>query len=307
MLRSLLIWASTSASLRRLVTRQGWARREALRFVAGETLEEGLAAARELVAADRMVTLDYLGEAVTDPDQARAAADIVITAIERLAAEGLPAEVSIKPTQLGLSLPGDPQGVLCRELVGAIAKAADAAGTGLTLDMEGSDVTEATVALTEDLITAGHRNVGCAVQSYLHRTYADIVRLSAIGASLRLTKGAYQEPPEIAYQSARQVDTAFDECLAYLLEHGTYPRIATHDHRLVLRTQRHAERLGVGRDRYEFQMLYGVRRPLQARLVRDGYRLRVYVPFGDQWYPYFLRRLAERPANLVFFLRALRG
>jgi proline dehydrogenase len=307
MLRPLLIEASENPFLRRLVTRQGVARNLALRFVAGETLDEGLATTRAIAESGKTVTLDYLGESVTDPDRARAAADVVLAALERIGAEGLPAGVSVKPTQMGLGLPGDPEGTLARELLGKVAKAADGVGAHLTLDMEDSAVTEATVTLVEELIAGGCRDVGCAVQSYLHRTRADVERLSAVSASLRLCKGTYVEPPEIAYQSKIQVDTSFDDCAAWLLEHGTYPRIATHDHRLIARTKDHATRLGKSRDAFEFQMLYGVRTPLQDELVRDGYRLRVYVPFGDQWYPYFMRRIAERPANLAFFLRALRG
>jgi proline dehydrogenase len=306
-LRTVLLEASENPILRRLVTRQGWARDLALRFVAGETLTEGLAAARTLAGEGKRVTLDYLGESVNDPARAREAAEVVLTMLERIGAEGLPAGVSVKPTQMGLGLGGDPEGALARELLGEIAKAADTIGAHLTLDMEASDVTEATVSLVEDLIGGGCRDVGCAVQSYLYRTRADVARLSAVGASLRLCKGTYDEPPDIAYPAKMQVDASFDDCAAWLLEHGTYPRIATHDHRLIARTKGHAGRLGVGRDAFEFQMLYGVRTQLQDELVRDGYRLCVYVPFGSQWYPYFMRRLAERPANLVFFLRALRG
>jgi proline dehydrogenase len=305
MLRAALIQASTNAALRRLVTRQGWARDVATRYVAGEDLSDGLAACRALAAAGRSVTLDYLGESVTDPDQARAAADMVLTMLERIGAEDLPAGVSVKPTQMGLGLPDDPEAALAHELLGNICKAAEALGVHVTLDMEASDVTESTVALVEDLTAAGHRNVGCAVQSYLRRTRADVARLSQVGASLRLCKGTYDELAEVAYQSSVEVDRCFDDCAAWLLEHGTYPRIATHDHRLVARTRDHAARLGLGPRAFEFQMLYGVRTALQDALIRDGYRLRVYVPFGDQWYPYFMRRLAERPANLVFFLRAL--
>jgi proline dehydrogenase len=214
MLRATLIRASESAALRRLVTQQRWLRGTALRFVAGETLDEGLAVTRRLVRRGRTVTLDYLGESVTDPSQARAACEVVLAACERIGAEGLPAGVSVKPTQMGLGLPGDPGGSLCRELLGRIAKAADAIGAHITLDMEDSEVTEATVALVEELVTAGYRDVGCALQSYLHRTRADVQRLSAIGASLRLCKGTYVEPAGIAYQAAVQVDQSYDDCAA---------------------------------------------------------------------------------------------
>jgi proline dehydrogenase len=172
--------------------------------------------------------------------------------------------------------------------------------------MEGSDVTEATVAIVERLRQAGHADVGCAVQSYLRRTWADVERLSGAGASLRLCKGAYAEPESVAYQSRGEVDIAYAEAATYLLQHGTYPRIATHDDVLIEHVKRTARRLGKEPGDFEFQMLHGVRASLQDALVADGWRLRVYVPFGHEWYPYFMRRLAERPANLLFFLRALR-
>ncbi len=300
MLREVLLQASEHPGLRRVVTGWGVPRRLALRFVAGERLEDGLAATRRLAARSRSVTLDYLGESVTDAAQARAAAKVVVEALDRIGEEGLPAGVSVKPTQLGLGL----DDALCRELVGEVAAAAARVGAHVTLDMEGSDVTEATVALVEDL-RAGGADVGCAVQAYLYRTPDDVRRLTAAGASIRLTKGAYAEPAILAHQDRLSVDRAFDDLARWLLAHGHHPRIATHDHRLVARTLTHARDLGRGPDDFEFQLLYGVREPLQDQLVRAGQRVRVYVPFGDQWYPYLVRRLAERPANLVFFLRAL--
>ena len=306
-LRPLLLAASTNPTLRRELTHRRWPRDLALRFVAGETLEDGLSAARRLAAQGKAVTLDYLGESVTQEHEARRAAEVVLATLSRLSGEGLPAGVSVKPTQMGLGLPGDPDGRLCRELLRTIAAEAERRGAHVTLDMEDSTVTEQTVALVEDLIAEGHRNVGCAVQSYLRRTRADVARLSAVGASLRLCKGTYDEPSELAYTCAVEVDASFDDCAAALLADGTFPRIATHDHRLIARVKGHAARLGVSPRDFEFQMLYGVRTPLQDALLRDGHRLRVYVPFGDQWYPYFMRRLAERPANLLFFLRALAG
>jgi len=306
LLRSLLIEASQSAALERQVTTRKVTRAVALRYIAGEQLDDGLRVARDLVAQGRTVTLDYLGEAVTGPEEARAASKVVLEALDRIGQQSLPAGLSVKPTQMGLGMAGDQRGELCRELLADIAATSERIGANLTLDMEGSDVTEATVALVEDLHRSGHRNVGCAVQTYLHRTRADCKRLSAVKASLRLCKGAYAEPPAIAYQSRLEVDRSFADCADYLLTHGTYPRIATHDDRLIEYVKRAVARLGLRRDAFEFQMLYGVRPSLQDALVRDGYRLRIYVPFGDQWFPYFMRRLAERPANLIFFLRSLR-
>ena len=302
MLRQALIKASESPLLRRQVTSRRLTRNVALRYIAGETPDDGLVVARRLAAAGRTVTFDYLGESVGDAAAARAAAKVVLEAIGRIGDESLPAGVSVKPTQMGLALSTE----LCAELLDDVCSAADRIGQHVTLDMERSDVTESTVGLVERLKAAGHRDVGCAVQSYLRRTRDDIERLTAAGASLRLCKGAYAEPPTVAYQSRAEVDISYVECATWLLEHGVYPRIATHDDRLIEYVKRVARRLGLGPDGFEFQMLYGVRPSLQERLVADGYRLRVYVPCGRQWYPYFMRRLAERPANLAFFLRSLR-
>ncbi len=301
---ALLVRASESRRLRALVSGLDVSRSIAMRFIAGETLDDGLRVARELAALGRSVTLDYLGEAVGSEAEAREAQRVVLELLARL--EGLPAGVSVKPTQMGLGS-GRDGGALARELLGGIVAAADATGDHVTLDMEGSDVTEATVALVEDLHADGHQAVGCAVQSYLHRTLHDCVRLSEAGASLRLCKGAYAEPPDLAYQSAADVDASWSACADVLLARGTYPRFATHDGRLIDHVRRVAGYLGVERDGFEFQMLYGIRPALQSALVEEGYRLRVYVPFGAEWYPYFMRRLAERPANLAFFLRALAG
>jgi proline dehydrogenase len=301
-LRRLLIKASDSRVLRRQVTSRKLSRRVALKFVAGETIDDGFAVARRLAAQGKTITLDYLGESVSNEADARSAAKTIVEMVDRIGREGLPAGVSVKPTQFGLHIaPG-----LARELVGDIAVATERIGQHLTLDMEGHEVTEDTIALVEELIADGHTHVGCAVQSYLRRTREDVERLSNIEASLRLCKGAYDEPATIAYRERAEVDISYAECATYLLEFGFYPRIATHDDKLIEFVKRTARRLGRTPDDFEFQMLYGVRPSLQDQLVRDGYRMCVYVPFGDQWFPYFMRRLAERPANLAFFLRALR-
>ncbi len=302
MLRPALIKASESPLLRRQVTTRRFSRKLALRFVAGETLDQGLDTTRQLAREGKTVTVDYLGESVTTADDARGAAKTYLEALDRIGQEGLPAGVSVKPTQMGLALSEG----LCAELLEEIVVVAERIGEHVTLDMEGSDVTEPTVAMVERLQHAGHRGVGCAVQSYLRRTRADIERLTAAGASLRLCKGAYAEPEAVAYRSRADVDASYAACADYLLERGVYPRIATHDDRLIDHVKNTAARVRRSRDDFEFQMLFGVRASLQDALVRDGYRLRIYVPFGDQWYPYFMRRLAERPANVLFFLRALR-
>ena len=301
-LRDVLIRASQSKALEHQIVSRRITHDLAMRFVAGTTLDEALTVSRQLAAGGKTVTLDYLGESVTTEDDARAAAKAYTVIAQRLAEEGLPAGVSVKPTQMGLNLSHD----LCVELLGEIAAAGERSAEHVTLDMEGSDVTEATVALVEQLQAAGHTYVGCAVQSYLRRTRADVARLTAVGASLRLCKGAYAEPESLAYQSRDHVDASYARCADDLLRTGVYPRFATHDDRLIRYIQRTARLLGRGPEDFEFQMLYGVRPSLQDELVAEGYQLRVYVPFGDQWYPYFMRRLAERPANVVFFLRALR-
>lgn len=301
MLRRTLIAAGTSSALQQQATTRSLTRRIAHQFIAGETLDEGVAAVRDLTSAGFTTTLDFLGEAVTNPTEARAAQQTILDAISRLNDEGLSSGLSVKPTQMGLGIDPD----LAQELIGEIA---DAAGDShVNLDMEGSDVTEATVALCERLRAGGHGNVGCALQSYLRRTQRDVERLIAAGASIRLIKGAYDEPPDVAFQRSREVDDSFARSADWLLEHGHYPRIATHDDALIERTKRTAIRLQRSPDDFEFQMLYGVRRELQRQLLTAGWRMRIYIPFGTQWYPYFMRRLAERPANLAFFLRALVG
>ena len=302
-MRTLLIKASESEALRRQIVSRKITHDIAMRFVAGDTLDDGIAVSQALVRQGKSVTLDYLGESVSGEADARAAAKAYVEAAARLGEEGMPAGVSVKPSQMGLLFSSD----LCVELLTEIATAGERTCEHLTLDMEGSDVTEATVALVEQLQSAGHRYVGCAVQSYLHRTLDDARRLTHAGASLRLCKGAYAEPASVAYQSRDQVDASYARCADYLLAEGVYPRFATHDHRLIRYISRTAERLGRSKETFEFQMLYGIRNPLQDELIAAGYRLRVYVPYGHQWYPYFMRRLAERPANVAFFLRALLG
>ena len=303
MLRTLLIKAGESDRLRRIVS--GWRPTRAVvaKFVAGESLEDGLAAVRTVAQTQRTATLDYLGEAVTEAGAAKAAAGVYHEALERIGAEGLDCGISVKPTQMGLLL--DPQ--LARDLLAALCADAARAGVHVTLDMEDHEVTDATIELVEEL-RAGRPDldVGCAVQAYLHRTRADVERLSKAGASLRLCKGAYAEPDGIAYQGREAIRESYLTSAAYLLRHGTYPRFATHDDVLITRVRDDARRAGVPIDSWELQMLYGVRPSLQRQLAAEGLRMRVYIPFGEQWYPYFMRRLAERPANLAFFLRALR-
>jgi proline dehydrogenase len=301
MLRRALLRAADSPGLAQRAAASPLVRRVVARYVAGDHLEDGLAVARRLAADGAQLTLDHVGEHVDRLAQAEAAVDVYRALLVRIGDEGLPAGVSVKPTQLGLLLDLD----RCTELVEDLAKRAHDAGVHVTLDMEDHTVTEATVQLVERAHGAGYTDVGCAIQSALHRTPEDVRRLTAAGASLRLCKGAYAEPEHLAHQRRVDVDRAYLAAARYLLEHGHHPRFATHDHRLVGAIKRWAAEFGRDRDTYEFQMLYGVRPEMQRALVADGYRLRIYLPFGAEWFPYFTRRLAERPANLTFFLRAL--
>jgi proline dehydrogenase len=302
-LRWLLIRAADNGRLAALARSSPVARQVVDRYIAGETVADGLAAARLLAAGGMTLTLDHVGEFVDSLDQAEHAAEVYRDLLHRIGAAGLPAGVSIKPSQLGLLLDQDAAARLVTDLG---TRAADA-GVHVTLDMEDHTTTEATVHLVERAQAEGVHTVGCAIQSYLHRTAEDVRHLTAAGASLRLCKGAYAEPEHVAYQRKVEVDRSYLEAARYLLAEGHEPRFATHDHRLIAAIKRSAALLGRHRSTYEFQMLYGIRPELQRALVADGYRLRVYVPFGVQWYPYFMRRLAERPANLTFFLRALAG
>jgi proline dehydrogenase len=301
MLRWALLRAADSAALAEQASARPAVRRVVARYIAGDGLDEGMTVARRLVEDGVTLTLDHVGEHITDLAEADAAAEVYRRALAQVGDHRLPAGISVKPTQLGLLQ--DPE--RCFELVEDLAKRARDAGVHVTLDMEDHAVTEATVRIVERAQAAGHDDVGCAVQSYLHRTPEDLRRLTDAGASLRLCKGAYAEPEHLAHQRRADVDRAYLQAARYLLEHGRHPRFATHDHRLVGTIKRWAAELGRSRDTYEFQMLYGVRPDMQRALVLDGYGLRVYLPFGSEWFPYFTRRLAERPANLVFFLRAL--
>lgn len=303
MVSRLLVSAARSRSLERAVMANGLARRIALRFVAGESLHDGIEVARYLADHGRSVSLDLVGEHVEEADAARAAAEAYTTTLHAIEQHALPAGISVKPSQLGATLePG-----LAFELLRGIAKEAGRLGAHITLDMEDTSTTDVTIELVERLHQDGHDHVGCALQSYLHRTPDDVERLSRVGASIRLCKGAYAEASDVAHQRRADVDRAYERCATLLLERGTYPRFATHDHRLIGFVRREARRLGRGPSDHEFQMLYGVRPDVQRRLVELGERVCVYVPFGDAWYAYFVRRLAERPANLLFLLRALRS
>jgi proline dehydrogenase len=283
----------------RFVRRNAIARKLASRFVAGETLDTAAQAVKKLNAARTSASLDLLGESVTNVTEARAAADTAIEILERIAADRLDANVSMKLTQLGLDL--DP--VTCAGNARRVLERARALDIFVRIDMESSAYTQRTLDLVEkELYPEFPKHVGVVVQSYLYRSADDVKRLAGLGMRVRLCKGAYKEPPAVAYPAKADVDRAYGELMEALLLRGTYPAIATHDPVLIERARRFADARRISSDRFEFQMLYGVRRDLQEQLVRAGYRVRVYVPFGTQWYPYLMRRLAERPANIAFIL-----
>ncbi len=300
MLRAPLTYLSRRRALQRLVTSNGLAFRAAGRFVAGDTLDAAVVAVRDLNARGIEATLDHLGENVTDAREAARATDDYLSAFERIARERLRANVSVKLSQLGLDI--DPS--LCRANLQDIVKRAGELDNFVRVDMEGSVYTERTIQLVVDL-HPHQANVGVVLQAYLYRTAGDVETAIAGRIRVRLCKGAYSEPAGIAYPLKRDTDASFVRLMQRLLDAGFYPAIATHDEAMIRATVSYAHARGIGADRFEFQMLYGIRRDLQASLVQDAWRMRVYVPYGTEWYPYFMRRLAERPANLVFLLRNL--
>ena len=288
------------SAVRTTFTRFPAGRALAKRFVAGEELDDAVAAARRLNEAGGTVSLDHLGEHVHDAVSAKAAKEDYLAILDRIAAEGLDANISIKLTQLGMGV----DLTQTEDALDELAVRALDAGTTVTIDMEESDWTGTTIDIYES-VQRERGNLGIAVQAYLHRTLEDLQRLIALGGHIRLCKGAYAEPAEIAYQSKGEVDASYDRLLEVLMAaEETKPAVATHDDRLIERTFALA---ASRREPFEFQMLYGIRENLQREIVAKGFPLRVYVPYGSQWYPYLTRRLAERPANLLFFARALVG
>jgi len=301
-LRALFLWLSNRRWMALVALGTPLLRRMPLRFVAGTTLDQAVIAARRLNAAGASVTLDVLGESVEDRPSADRAAAAYVGAIERIAAEGLDANVSIKLSQMGLDLGVDE----CLAVLSPVVAAGDEHAIFVRIDMESSEATDATLELVDRLRADGH-DVGPVIQSYLHRSPADIERLAAERVRTRVCKGAYAESPEVAHQDRVAIGDAFVTLCEELLRADAYPGVATHDPEMLDRVATFARERGIGQDRFEFQMLYGVRRDLQRRLIQEGYRLRIYIPYGTEWYPYFMRRLAERPANVLFVLRSIFG
>jgi proline dehydrogenase len=298
MLRAALLKLSESKSFARWVTTNSRTRSMAHRFVPGETLDEAIAAARDCNNRGMMASLDYLGENVSSAADAHRARDAYLEIFERIAAEKLYANVSCKLTQLGLDLSVE----FCEGLLLSLAERAACYGNFLRVDMEGSVYTQRTVELVKR-VRSQNSAVGTVIQSYLYRSAGDIADLLAYGCRVRLCKGAYKEPPEVAYPKKEDVDANYVQLMQLLLPSGVYHGIATHDPAMIAATIRFAAAHNISKELFEFQMLYGVRTDLQRRLVKDGYRLRIYIPYGMDWFPYFMRRLAERPANVAFFAR----
>jgi proline dehydrogenase len=302
-MRSSLLWLSRRRALGRLATRLPVTRSMVARFVAGETLDDALNALERLRAAGFRTTVDVLGEAVTSADAAAAAASEYLTTLDALAARGLDRNVSVKLSQMGLGIGED----VCRENVQRIIARAATHEAFVRIDMEDHSTADATLAIWRAVrpINLGRGDSGVVIQAALRRSPADVDALIAEGARVRLCKGAYVEPAGVAFPDKADVDAAYGRLAERLLLDGSFPGIATHDERLIARSVSFARANAIDPDRFEFQMLYGVRRDLQERLVRAGYGVRVYVPFGTQWYPYFMRRLAERPANVAFIIRSI--
>jgi proline dehydrogenase len=297
MLRQTFLYLSNQPTIFRFVRNNGLAKKFANRFVAGETLDTAIEAVRALNKQKITASLDLLGESVTNEIEARAASAQYLEMLDRIHSEKLDANVSVKLTQMGLDISES----LCVEIMRGILARAKQYGTFVRLDMESSEYTERTLKMFEDKLYPGFRTeVGIVLQSYLFRTEADAKHAIELGARVRICKGAYKEPPSVAYPLKADVDANYVRCMHMLMKDGNYTGIATHDEAIIAEAKRYAKEQLIGPDRYEFQMLYGVRRDLQEENVREGYRMRVYVPFGTQWYPYLMRRLAERPANLAF-------
>ena len=297
MLKAAFLWLSEQPSIFRFVRKNRLARKLASRFVAGETVDEAIGALRDLNAGSLSASLDLLGEAVLHAEEAQRACQTYLQVLDRINGARANANVSVKLTQMGLDI--DEQ--LCLKNMHAIIGKAKQYDSFVRIDMEQSTYAERTLHLFTTVFHPEFGNaVGVVLQSYLRRTPADVDAMIALGARVRLCKGAYQEPEDVAFPEKQDVDASYIACMERLLERGNYPGIATHDVRIIDHAKAFTKQQRIAADRFEFQMLYGVRRDLQYRLRHEGYNLRVYVPFGTHWYPYLMRRLAERPANVAF-------
>ena len=297
MLRNTLLYLSNQPRVFKFVRNNRLAKHFASRFVAGETIDEALAATRELNAKGITASLDLLGESVYTEKEARHARDAYLSLLDRIQQAKLQANVSVKLTAMGLDVDHE----LCVSIMQDILTRAQQYESFVRIDMESSAYTDITLKMFEDRLFPVYKaNVGVVLQSSLYRTFADVEHVNGLGARVRICKGAYKEPATVAYPEKKDVDANYVKCLHELMLRGNYPGIATHDPAMIIEAKRFAAEQGIAKDRFEFQMLYGIRRDLQESLIREGYRMRCYVPFGTQWYPYLMRRLAERPANVAF-------
>ena len=298
----MLLWASEKERIQRLVTEGRMTRNVVKRFVAGDNLEDAIEVIKDLNGRGIGGILDLLGEGVSDPTGAQAAADEYLASIKRIEETGVDTTVSVKLTQLGLAFDKG----ACIDHLRRLAAEAQAVGTYIEIDMEQSDYVRDTIDVYR-LLDADFPDLRLAMQAYLRRTPVDLETMTALKPKIRLVKGAYAEADGVAFQKRAEIDAQYRFLIDWLFERGTDPGIATHDHRLIAHAQRTARAMNLEKDSFEIQMLYGIRRDLQERLAQEGHRVRVYVPFGSAWYPYLMRRMAERPANLRFFLRAVSG
>jgi proline dehydrogenase len=299
LLRTFFIALSKNSIVRRWAEQSRAGRRVASRFVAGMTVDEAVAACERVNAEGIAVSLDSLGESVTAEAEARAAAAIYHRLLDAIAERKLNANVSLKLTQMGMDIRPE----LAEEIVGQVVSHASRVGSLVRIDMEGSEYTEATLAVTERLFARFPGSVGTVLQAYLYRTEADTERLLKQGIRIRLCKGAYKEPAAVAFPAKKDVDANYVKLMKRMAVSGVFCGIATHDEAVVGEMRRFVAEQGIAKGAFEFQMLYGVRRDLQRRLAKEGFGVRVYIPVGTAWYPYFVRRLAERPANVIFLAK----
>ena len=298
--RSALIWLSRQEGLKEFATRFGFFKKLTTRFVAGDTIDEAITYIRELNAENCTASFDHLNESVGSEAEAEVEVSEYLNILAKISETGIRSNVSIKLTQFGLGL--DPE--LAYRNARRVVEEARARGNFVRVDMEDSNVTQVTIDIFKRLRSEFELNdVGIVLQSYLRRTYTDAQDLVKLPARIRICKGAYNEPPEVAFPDKKDVDANYVKVMQLLLASGTYHGIATHDPKMIDATIDFVQREGIGKEKFEFQMLFGIRRDLQRQLARDGYNVRIYVPYGKHWYPYFMRRLAERPANVWFVMK----
>ncbi len=298
MLKAILLYLSRQKGIQDFMLNFGVTRKVVNRFVSGERMEDGLIAVKKVNSEGAIATLDHLGEEVAEPDEAVSAAEVYLNALDQINDNGVDTNISIKPTQVGLKI--DKR--LCQKNFAKIIQRAKKYDNFVRMDMEGSDCTQDTLDVFFSL-REKYDNVGIVIQTYLYRSEEDVEEILKAGGRIRLCKGAYKEPKEIAFQRKQEVDDNFVKLTKRILKSGIYHGLGTHDEKIIQKTKEFAKDNNISKNSFEFQLLYGIRTELQHQLVKEGYNVRIYIPFGGEWYPYFMRRLAERPANLFFFLK----